>query len=95
MTFNTNLAFKLFAFFYGDYDGETIQTKRTKSALLFIYSRFWILVTIYDIIRFMVLIILPNSKHEVLEFYLCDFASAIKGKPYKLLLSAGPLFNGR
>lgn len=82
MIFNTNLAFKFLAFSYGDYDGEKIQLKGTKFVLLYTHTRFWITIIIYDIIRNMILAILPSSKHSVWEFYLCDFCSAIKGKPF-------------
>ena len=87
-----NSAFKMMAIVQGNYDGEKFVNDR-RSTLLNGYFGFWIIFTIYDIIRYMILDILPRDKHLYLEFYLSDFCSVIKGKSYKLMLLIGPLFN--
>ena len=92
MTFNMNSAFKMMAIVHGNYDGQKF-VNDGRSALLYGYCRFWIIFTIYNFIRFMILVILPRDKHLYLEFYLCDFGSVIKGKSYKLMILIGPLFH--
>ena len=86
-----NSAFKLMAIVQGNYDGQKF-VNDGRSALLHGYFVFWILFAIYDLIRFMILIILPRDEHLYWEFYLCDFGSSIKNKSYKLMVLVGPLF---
>ena len=92
MAFNMNSAFKMMAIVHGNYDGQVF-VNDGRSAFLYAYSRFWIIFTIYDFLRFMILAILPRDKHLYLEFYLCDYGSVITDKSYELMLLVGPLFN--
>ena len=47
----------------------------------------------YDFIRYSTLAVLPPSKHGVLEYYLADYCSAVKGKQYRLMILIGPMYN--
>ena len=94
--FNTNLTFKLLGLVYGDYNAKNgkFENSNLKSSLLYVYSKFLLALGIYDLIRYVTLAILPKDPGIGYEFYLCDFCSPINGKPYKLMLLAGPIFNG-
>ena len=91
MIFEMNSAFKMMAIVQGNYDGEKFVNDR-RLALLNGYFGFWITFTIYDLIRHLMLAILPQENHLYLEFYLCDYGSVIKDKSYKLMLLLCPLF---
>ena len=66
-TFDINQAFKWIPFVWGDYDGVSFRGLR----LPYLWSRFWWTLTIYNILRYLTLAILPSSYHDRLEFYLC------------------------
>ena len=87
-----NSAFKMMAIVQGNYDGQKFVNNR-RSALLHGYFVFWFLFTIYDLIRFTILVILPRDQHLYWEFYLCDFGSVIKDKSYKLMILIAIPFN--
>ena len=66
MTFNMNLAFKLIPFVSGDFDGKHFK----KAKWPYLWTRFWFVFAVYNILRYSTLVILPSSYHEFLEFYL-------------------------
>ena len=70
MTFDINQSFKLCAFVWGDYDGERFQQTKRTWLIPYIWSRFWWIFAAYDLLRYLLLAVLPSSYHDVLEFYL-------------------------
>ena len=42
MVFNTNFAFKILPFVWGDYDGETfVKSGRLKATVPYLWTQFW------------------------------------------------------
>ena len=87
MVFDTNLTFKLIGISYSDYNGDKFkQVKGVKFSLLYAYSRCWLIFTVYDFSRFLILALYPrtnNGKHGAIGYYLCDFAGLVSGKSYR------------
>lgn len=71
--FDTNLAFKWLGISLGDFDGKEFRRNKTQYFWLFIYSGCWYLSIAYDIIRMIILIIIPRD--TIYGFYLLDFVS--------------------
>ena len=70
MVFDLNRVFKLIPFVWGDYDGKQFRKSGfTQTRLPFLWVIFWWLFTIWNILRYLTLAVLPKSENG-LEFYL-------------------------
>ena len=90
--FNLNLVFKWLGLVYGDYDGESFRSSGIQYALLRIWSAYWLTNSVFQSCRHTALALLPRDPGIGYEFWLCDFVSAIKGRPYRLMILIGPLY---
>lgn len=80
--FNTNQAFKLMCFVWGDYDpkeNKFVKSGFFGSILPLIWNRVFYCILLSYIIRYGLLAIIPPSHHGTLEFYFGDYASAVTG----------------
>lgn len=81
MTFDINRSFKWLPFTWGDYNGLNFQGVEwgmgvQRNRLTYLWTRFWWLFTVYDLVRYMVLAVLPPSdRHNGMEFFLGELLS--------------------
>lgn len=78
MKLNTEWAFKLMLFIWKSYDGENFEKGSfIKSALSYLWFRFWFLAASYNAARYCFLAVLPADKRLVWEFYLGKLLNSI------------------